>query len=254
MPMNQHPLDDLAAYSLGALEPQEVQDLEAHLASCTACSAELLEYQALAATLTAERLVLDPPGAGWESLAARLPTASPQSAVLGNRPPLLKMLPRAIVSTRAILLGWAATAAALAVLLGIVLWRDSPPATGEGADVSSLARAEDGTVVPLAAAGGSPSLSGRLYVSADQTQGGLAAVGLPQLPAGSTYQIWFVRPDQSRASGGLFVADQRGAALVKVTIPGPLSEFAGVGITGEPAGGSATPTSQDVLAGPLYER
>ena len=152
---------------------------------------------------------------------------------------------------------WGSGFASLTTITGKAVFTQQPSAGTAGAPlptqpvvtmkdaVGATLTSDNSTVV---------TLSGRLYVSADQTQGGLAVVGLPPLPMGSTYQIWFVRPDQGRASGGLVVADQRGSALVKVTIPGPLSEFAGVGITGEPAGGSTTPTSQDVLAGPLYER
>ena len=36
-----HPLDDLALYALDALDPDEARAVEAHLAGCPSCRAEL---------------------------------------------------------------------------------------------------------------------------------------------------------------------------------------------------------------------
>ena len=55
----EHPIDDLAAYSLGSLEAPEARHVERHLATCTACGTLLRQYQTVVGTLP---LGLDPVG------------------------------------------------------------------------------------------------------------------------------------------------------------------------------------------------
>ena len=249
-----HPLDDLAAYALGALEPQETAEVKAHLETCETCRAEASEYQRLSVTLAEPTASpsLELPAAVWNAISAQLGRRAPDlPATFAPKP---AATPRLFASTRGLLIGWAATAAVLVLVTGFALWREARDETPPGGDLAALAWSKEGSVVPLAAANGDRKLTGRLYFSEDKLDGGLAIAGLPTRPPGATYQIWFVRPDQTRESGGLFIADQRGTALVKVSIPGPLEQFAGVGITMEPAGGSTGPTSSDLLSGPLYEK
>ena len=42
--MTVHPLDDLAAYALGALDPEERRSIDAHLETCPSCRAELRSF------------------------------------------------------------------------------------------------------------------------------------------------------------------------------------------------------------------
>jgi anti-sigma-K factor RskA len=95
-------------------------------------------------------------------------------------------------------------------------------------------------------------LAGYLIMSKDQRQGGLLVNGLRVLPSGRSYQVWFVRPDQSRAPAGTFSVDHLGQAVALVDVPQPANDFHGVAITEEPAGGSTSPTGHDLLAGPIY--
>ena len=250
---NAHPLDDLAAFVLGALDSEEATEVRRHLAACERCRAEVADYERLSATLAepGHAAAVEPPAALWDGISAQLA----KRAALPSAPIHLPVAtPRAFASVRGVLIGWAATAAVLALVSGFALWREFQDDGAPANDLAALAWSKEGGVVPLASANGDRSLTGRVYFSEDRLDGGLAVVGLPTLPPNATFQIWFVRPDQTRASGGLFIADSRGAALVKVAIPGPLDQFAGVGITMEPAGGSTSPTTADVLAGPLYEK
>src|SRR5512140_2216451 len=45
--------DNLAAYALGALDPEETAALEAHLQTCESCRAELEDYQGVSTGLLA---------------------------------------------------------------------------------------------------------------------------------------------------------------------------------------------------------
>ena len=97
-------------------------------------------------------------------------------------------------------------------------------------------------------------LDGYLVMSEDRRQGGLVVAGLPALSSGRSYQVWFVRPDQSRAAAGTFRVDSLGQAVARVAVPQPANDFHGVAITEEPAGGSPAPTGHDLLAGPIYDQ
>jgi anti-sigma factor RsiW len=61
-PLSDHPLDDLAAYAVDALEPAERLAVDDHLAHCSDCSAELAGHrEALGALATVEA----PPPEVW---------------------------------------------------------------------------------------------------------------------------------------------------------------------------------------------
>lgn len=62
--MRPHDLDELSAYALGALRPEEAAAVEAHLAVCRACRAELADLRVATAELDRlppETFVHDPP-------------------------------------------------------------------------------------------------------------------------------------------------------------------------------------------------
>ena len=72
--------------------------------------------------------------------------------------------------------------------------------------------------------------------------------GVPAPPAGKVYQMWLIPKDGSAPlSQGLM--DE--AALSKPAVVKGISSAASLGITVEPAGGSASPTSPTVAAAPL---
>lgn len=240
-----HVLDEIGAYALGGLEREEAVRVEAHLAGCAACRAEMSHYRQLETALRERSGFERAPAGTWHQIAAQLeprpaPVAMPLPA--GTQAP-----PVRASRMRLIILGWAATAA---VLAGVVSWVTWDQLSGDpGPGVAQLASNGDGLVVPLSG----KDASGRLYMSEDRTQGGMAVRGLPVLGSDETYEVWFVRHDQTRWSGGTFNVDSRGQALVKVAVPESLDEFDGVAISTEPAGGSDV-WGPDVLAGPIYEK
>src|SRR6267378_2519862 len=109
--MMQHPRDDLAAFAIGALDPEEARAVRMHLDSCDVCRAEVsaLEEAAFAVAATAER---DAP-AGLRSLivdrARRegMPrgVASPSSLLDLFRRPVPLLVPVALAVLLAISLG-----------------------------------------------------------------------------------------------------------------------------------------------------
>jgi anti-sigma-K factor RskA len=71
---------------------------------------------------------------------------------------------------------------------------------------------------------------------------------LPELSEDQTYQVWLIEGDEDRVSGGLFRPQ---AGLPYTTQPiyakQAISNFVGIGVTIEPAGGSERPTGPRVI-------
>jgi len=78
----------------------------------------------------------------------------------------------------------------------------------------------------------------------------LTAEDFPELQSDMAYQLWLIR-DGQRTSGGLFDVDSEGAGTLVVIAPEPMDTFDSMGVTPEPAAGSAGPTSPPVVFGTL---
>lgn len=112
---------------------------------------------------------------------------------------------------------------AQAAMLGILTSEDAKVAT---------ARMADGAVVTVAYA---PSLN----------QGAVTAHGLPDLPAGKTYELW-LQHDDVMVPAGLMSSASAGSPMMTL-LEGQLSGATAVGITVEPAGGSPAPTTEPIM-------
>src|SRR5690606_27163834 len=125
--------------------------------------------------------------------------------------------------------------AATAALIALASWNVWLQFGRGTSDIERIAGEPAGRVVPLAATSGH-SGTGRLFISEDGREGGLAVTGMAELPPGAGYWIWFIRRDQTRVPAGWFRPDSRGQAVVKVAIPSPLDQFTGVALTIDPTG------------------
>jgi anti-sigma-K factor RskA len=78
----------------------------------------------------------------------------------------------------------------------------------------------------------------------------IAANNLPALPAGKTYQLWFVPGNAAPVSAGLITPDATGAATVHfITPPATPEKIAAMAVTLEPEGGVPAPTGDKYLVG-----
>jgi anti-sigma-K factor RskA len=231
----EHPIDDLAAYSLGGLEVPEARHVEHHLATCTACGTLLRQYQTVVGTLPLGLDPVEPPPEAWPAIrsnvqARRHPTHERLKVLAGWR----RVMWPAMSALAGLLLIWN-------VVLQVELTRRPP-----GPEVEALAR-RPGRLVILTGTG-TPEASGRLLVAIDGHHGHLAVAGLSPLPPHRVYQLWFIRPGPAPLSGGSFGVDAHGRAWASITVPVSLDETREIEITEEPSPGTVAPTGKPLLA------
>jgi anti-sigma-K factor RskA len=199
--------DDVAALAVGVLEPIERTWTEGHLRRCATCSERLEEYRTILGLLP-RALPEETPAA--DGLAALLSEArrSGRRAARARQPEMTATwgwLPR-IRPAR-----WATAVACVGLLAwNLALHRQLGQMASQSAPVpvEQLARLPDGRMVALIGTG-TPGAAARLYVAEDGQQGELAIAGLPALPPGRVYQLWFARGAGAPLSGGVFRVDRR---------------------------------------------
>jgi anti-sigma factor RsiW len=231
--MTLHPRDDLAAFALGVLEPEEMRAVRAHLHGCEVCSAEVsaLEEASFAVAETSEREV---PARLRRAVVERAqgdrgaaPRGSGLAALLGS---LRRPVPLAVPVVLAVLL-----AVSLAAYVGA---RD---------DSDRYARALSGIagarVVALSPTGELAGVRGSLVIPADGAAPYLI-LDLPAPPSGKTWEAWVLRGETPLAAG---ITSERGVTTLVLTTP--LVSGDGVAVTLEPSGGVDRVTGAPVLAG-----
>jgi anti-sigma-K factor RskA len=227
-------LDNIPAYALGALDAAEAVALEVHLENCDSCREELASYSALRDGL----LLAAHPVAPSPRLRRRLQDQLPSRQ---------KSAPQRSVWVP---LGWA-LGVAVVLLLALNLYSISQLRVMQqqqallshqlgSAQVALAMLAYPGTQnVPIQA----ENVAGRLLMDKEQNAGVLVLWDLPTIAGDKTYQMWLISPNGDRTSAGLF-RPETGFQFASLSLPQgqSLSDFTGLGVTVEPAGGSPQPT------------
>jgi anti-sigma-K factor RskA len=245
--------DDLhvltGSYALDALAGPERDAFERHLQHCASCDAEVRGLREAAARLAVARAVEPPDRMRHRVLAATYRTRQlppPLDDQLSRRTWLVRLvLPSGRRTAparhrhvpRAIAAGVAACAAA-AIAFGVVSHVTAPPRPP--AAISSVLGARDAQTETMRTAGGGTVT---VTVSWDQREAVVSTAGLSSLPSARVYQLWVMSPAgtspvQARPAGLL----RSGPVLASAIRPGDR-----IGITVEPAGGTAQPTTQPVV-------
>jgi anti-sigma-K factor RskA len=260
-----HPHDELAIYALDALDPDEHAAIEAHLARCAACRAELEEHRD-----TLSRLVVPdeaPPPSVWEGIAQQLPRLG--GAPDASGPPALpppapgdtsdppdggEVVPlhfrrqgRGFVERS----GWLAAAAALIAVVGIgafVAGRsgDSGGGTASVTDLAAAAADDTGAEV-VALQNDSGDAVARVVLTGDATDY-VIFDDLAELPAERSYQLWTTDPSGEAPPVSLGVLGDGATGAVAIAAPDGVTDLA---ITDEPAGGVPAPTGPVVASGQI---
>jgi len=228
--------DDLhvltGSYVLDALSETEREEFERHLQFCPTCDAEVRGLRETAARLALACAVNPPTRMERHVLAATYRTRQlpPLAASRSGR---VLHFPRRL----AILAAAASVAAAL--VLGITqLTAQHQLDQARATAIARVVTASDAHVDTARAAGGSVTVvtSIRLHEAVVSTS------GMASLPAGRVYQVWVMSPSGARSAGLI----QGGSLLASAVRTGDQ-----IGITVEPAGGTARPTTTPVAVLPV---
>jgi anti-sigma-K factor RskA len=231
------------AYVCDALSPDERAAVEEHMAECVECAFEVRELREVAAIM-AGAVAQRPPDSLKSALDARIEVIRQVPPIVLDK--LLATAPRS--GGGRIRANWA-VAAVLALLVAGLGWRAVSQQNRIGAldsqstTISRLLAAPDAEAVRVAVTGGGSAL---IVDARSRDEAALSFSGLHQAPAGRTYQLWLMAADGSARSVGLMPAAPKHPVLVT-----GLDGEAAVGMTIEPAGGSARPTTTPVMVAAL---
>jgi anti-sigma-K factor RskA len=254
-------------YALGALPADERALFEAHVSTCDECRRDVRAYAEVVNVLPFALPQIDPPPALRGRVLAAAGAAAPRSVV-----PLTAVRPRRSF----VMAGWLSAAALLVMAVGLGAYtvrlrhrvsgmevvlrealtrldrseRELASATrdAERAQVRlAVLTAPDMKQLNLAGQAPAPRAAGRAFLSASN---GLlfAATQLPPLPAGRTYQVWFLTPG-APISAGLMKPDQTGRVTAAFDVPPGAASPKGLAVSIEPDGGVPAPTGALYLVG-----
>ncbi|GAA0571679.1 anti-sigma factor [Paractinoplanes ferrugineus] len=237
--MSAHVHSLIGAYALDAVDDLERAAFERHLSECEDCRSETAELREIAARLADGAWSVPPPGLRDSVMTAiahtrQLPPAEPVAPVTAARPP------------RRMRLVAAAAVLAAAAAVGVPVYAVQEHRISRERQVAEAARAGEARVRAVLAA---PDLvvreqrlnsGGRVTVASSRLSDAgvimLAATGAPA--PGRVYQLWTIRAGKPSSAGVLAIGQS-----VIVQIVDGLPGSSEVGVTVEPAPGSATPTT-----------
>ncbi|MFI0484749.1 anti-sigma factor domain-containing protein [Actinomadura sp. 9N215] len=264
--------DDLHAlagpYALDAIDDaEERRRFESHLAGCETCATELREFQATTARLGMAIAEAPPPGLRGRVLAGiqhvrQLPPEPPsqprtqtptqtgtstqtgtpaRTAQTGTQTPARVEPIRPRRWRRAVAAGLAAAACLVtAVSVGEAVRERQRVERAEDANraMASVLSAPDARSATGRAAGGGTVT---IVASASRGRAVVASSGLRALPSSRAYQLWLIDAGGARSAG--LLPDDRSRPVVA----GTWRPSDKLGITVEPAGGSARPTTTPLV-------
>ncbi|HEV7125819.1 MAG TPA: anti-sigma factor [Ktedonobacterales bacterium] len=232
----QHADNLIDAYALGALEADEVAEVESHLEVCPRCQALARAARASAQALLYATPLVEPPLDLRHSVLARVhQIATAESSTDTGIP---DGPPNAI--TAGGLGRWFRT-----------LLRDDPTQRDEASfRLAQLMSDPTCQVWQVGGTADAPGASARLVGTPSGREAVILTSGLHALPPDRAYQVWFLRGGQPIPNAVFHVA-RGGRGRQVVHAPTRLNDDLTVAVTPEPAAGSPAPTGPIVLMGQL---
>jgi anti-sigma-K factor RskA len=235
-----HFIENIPAYAMGALDAEDSTALESHLKTCASCQAELAEYSTVS-----------------ESLLTAIPPKQPSAALrkrLQNRLPGAQKIirPRLTWSTGRVATGVAFT---LLLALGVYSILQVRALQLQQAQLTRQVQTSQ-TMLAMLSYPNTQNLpinvnngvTGTLLMDQDRNIATIAVWNMPQLQENQTYQIWLIDPQGGRTSAGIFRPDpNQSFTTASIMSTNNLSNFVGIGVTVEPAGGSDHPTGSRIF-------
>lgn len=237
------------AYALGALSEPEKSEFEALMAESEQLRAEVTELMDTAVELGLSVAPVDPPASMRAAILDAIAT-TPQLPPLETtdheiaRPVTpAELTARARWRTPLARLGAVAAAVALIVGLGFTvrfgIQAQADMATAS--QVNEIQAADDYQRQSVEISGGGTAT---LVWSVALQRSALIVDGLAGLPAGSTYELWYIDSQGATPAGTFDVGDDGKRTVV---LAGEMGLGDTIGVTIEPAGGSETPTTDPVI-------
>ncbi len=231
------------AYALGALEPGEQAAFERHLESCESCRDEVRSFGEALAVVVDESMQ-EPPDRLRASVLAGITNVRPLPPVVGSADDavVVELAPR---RRRGLVTVLAVAAAVMGIALAGAVWRSATlqnqvsELSASASDVGAVLTAPD---AQLATATSTTGARATMVMSPSAGRVALITDDLAPAPAGMTYQVWYVGEDEVVPAG--FVP---GGSASATMLDGSPDGAVAVGVTLEPSGGSAQPTSAPFL-------
>jgi anti-sigma-K factor RskA len=237
-------------YALDALTDEEHADFEKHLARCPSCEQEVRGLRETAARLAMATAVVPPPEMRSRVLAAapRTRQLAPSSRNLRARAGNGTGLRRLPLSRTGLTAAILALAAAVVFLLvtQVSTSRQLRQTQASNSAIAAVLAAPDARIESLPATEGGTVTA---VMSLRQQEAVITSAGLPSLPGTRVYQLWVMTSSGTARSAGLLTITHSGSAtpvLADGVLPGDR-----LGITVEPAGGTAQPTTTPVVIMPV---
>lgn len=243
------------SYGLGALDAGERAAFEQHLASCPECQRAVADALLVADALPYTLTPVEPPAALRSKLMMAAAPVAPAAA------PAMSLrwlaVAAALIAASAGTFAWteyrrasAAQVAAAQSQAQVEALQGQLTALQTQADTARRAidilAADDLSRVELKGQAAAPAASGRAYLS--PARGLLfSAVGLPPLPEGRVYQLWYVTA-AAPLSAALVSPDEAGRFTMIINTPIGVRPSA-LAMTIEPAGGLPAPSGAFYLLG-----
>lgn len=231
----------IPAHALSALDAADARALNDHLAGCAECRRDLAEWEATAASLALSAKPMEPSPEVREKILDKIRSEKSPSKVLPF-PGTQRSMWRSFGSIAAVLLF-----AALLVSV-VVLYQQNRQLQHENA-FYKLITAPGSRIAELS---GTNEASGATAKLAYDPSGRavLIANGLPPIPTGKEYQLWFI-VDNKPIPGKTFAPDDSGQSTLQDQVPEAARRSAIFAITLEPSGGVPSPTGAIYLRGEL---
>jgi hypothetical protein len=226
------------AYAVDALDDQERELFEEHLADCSACRAEIASLRE-AASLLPETSYAAPPPALRNKVLADIGKVRPLPPLPAQEPAV-----RDIRSARRrrFPVGLAAAAAVLAVIgVGVAVTQPWENGTTQRTPTAAelVMQAADAERLTLAVG----DAEATIVRSVSLGQAVIVTHDMPPPPDGKLYELWLQAPTGEMAPAGLMPEGSDNTFLLE----GDASDAIGAGITVEPApDGSKVPTTEPI--------
>jgi anti-sigma-K factor RskA len=224
--------ENIAAYALGALEPDRVAELERHVEECERCRSELRWLEPAVRTLPESVERREPPRELRRRLMEEVrddARRAPAPSADGDRAHPERRSRRFGLGS----LGWrplaglALALVAVAVVAGYEIGNDG---SGDGGSTSTIV------------AGHAPGVTAKMV--SEGSGGTLRLANVKPLPDGRVLQAWVERAGEIEPVPALFVPDREGNASTTID---DMEGVETVMVTSEPSGGSKAPTSAPIV-------